>query len=164
METSIFDLARSKGAVSALLYSVFSQACIINPEYSDSATFNHVFDVFAAQTSATSHLVVFQFDQLSGDRKLSDYDSQMLNDSAADITLSIKEGSPVANGFLLASLSAFNSTDAAGTGVITPSLSSSSSSLPSSTLSSSSPSPSTTSGTSLSARLSSGALSLVLTT
>ncbi|KAF9255640.1 hypothetical protein L218DRAFT_883717, partial [Marasmius fiardii PR-910] len=39
-EIDIFALARSKGAVGALLYSLDSFACVVNPEYADPHTFD----------------------------------------------------------------------------------------------------------------------------
>jgi hypothetical protein len=54
-ESDIFSLAHDAGADAALLYSKYSQACIINPAYADPATFDQVMDIFSTQslTSAT---------------------------------------------------------------------------------------------------------------
>ncbi|KDR75876.1 hypothetical protein GALMADRAFT_226525 [Galerina marginata CBS 339.88] len=111
MDEDIFTLARDKGAVSALLYSLTSTACVINPEYSDPSTFDQVFDIFSTQSSTSSHLIEYQFGQLSPQNKsLYAYDSKMLNESANDILRSINSSSPVSPGYLLAVLQAYNAT------------------------------------------------------
>jgi hypothetical protein len=72
LHDDIFTLARDSGAVSAvsqchpihsihidiphkLLFSLYSNACIINPEYANPENFNQVMDIFSTQslTSAT---------------------------------------------------------------------------------------------------------------
>ncbi|KAF9049771.1 hypothetical protein BJ165DRAFT_947767 [Panaeolus papilionaceus] len=112
MNEDIFTLARDKGAVSALLYSLYSAACVINPEYSDPATFDQVFDIFSTQSLTSAHLIEYQFGQLGPQNKsLHNFDSQQLNNSAADITRSIDLGYPVSGGYLLAALRAYNATD-----------------------------------------------------
>jgi hypothetical protein len=54
-DVDIFTLARDAGAEAALLYSIYSQECIINPAYADPATFDQVMDIFSTEslTSAT---------------------------------------------------------------------------------------------------------------
>lgn len=51
MENDIFTLAQNAGAVAALLYSNYSQACVINPAYANPATFNQIMDMYAASFS-----------------------------------------------------------------------------------------------------------------
>uniref|UniRef100_A0A8H7Y7Z3 RING-type domain-containing protein n=1 Tax=Psilocybe cubensis TaxID=181762 RepID=A0A8H7Y7Z3_PSICU len=111
MEVDIFTLARDKGAVSALLFSLYSTACVINREYSDPATFDQVFDIFSTQSSTSSHLIEYQFGQLSANKSLRNYNSAMLNNSANDIQRSINEGVPVSPGYLLTVLQAYNAID-----------------------------------------------------
>lgn len=53
-ENDIFSLARDAGAKAALLYSIYSQECIINPEYADPATFDQVMDIFSTQSLTTA--------------------------------------------------------------------------------------------------------------
>ncbi|CAA7261605.1 unnamed protein product [Cyclocybe aegerita] len=111
MEEDIFTLARDKGAVSAVLYSLYSVACMINPEYSDPATFDQVFDIFSTQSSTSSHLIEYQFGQLGGQNEsIYDYDSQQLNDSREDVMRSTSQNYAVSSGYLLAILQAYNST------------------------------------------------------
>lgn len=53
-EDDIFTLARDRGAKAALLYSIYSQECIINPEYADPTTFDQVLDIFSTQSLTTA--------------------------------------------------------------------------------------------------------------
>ncbi|KAF8906516.1 hypothetical protein CPB84DRAFT_1835038 [Gymnopilus junonius] len=110
-QVDIFTLARDKGAVSALLYSLSAAACIINPFYSDPSSFDQVFDIFSTQSSTSSHLIEYQFGQLSPQNKsIFAYNSQQLNDSFDDVMLLINGSSPVSPGYLLAELQAYNAT------------------------------------------------------
>ncbi|KAK0475511.1 hypothetical protein IW261DRAFT_1494800 [Armillaria novae-zelandiae] len=107
-ELDIFTLARNKGAVSALLYSVYSTACIINPGYSNGETSNHPLDVFSTQRLSSSLLVESQFHQIG--TLNGTYDSQMLNDSAGIIKETLSSGSVTSPTFLFATLEAYNAT------------------------------------------------------
>ncbi|KAF9475532.1 hypothetical protein BDN70DRAFT_813981 [Pholiota conissans] len=112
IDEDIFTLARDMGAVSALLYSLSSVACVINPSYSDPTTFDHVFDIFSSQSSTSSHVIEYQFSQLTPqNQSLFAYDSGKLNQSFSDIERSIDTGIPVSAGYLLAVLRAYNATD-----------------------------------------------------
>ena len=128
MEKDIFTLARDKGAVSAvrtlysiwqagyaylfqLLYSGYSEACVVNTEYSDPQSFDHVFDIFSTQSLTSSRLIEYQFGQLSPrNESLLAYNSQQLNDSASSILLSINQSRPISPEYLLAVLRAHNAT------------------------------------------------------
>lgn len=98
-----------------LLYSHYSLACVINPQYSDSASFDQVFDIFSTQSHTSAQLIEYQFGQL-GPQNTSHfaYDSQQLNDSASDILQSLNVTYPTAPGYLLAALRAYNATDSGG--------------------------------------------------
>jgi len=110
-EVDIFTLARDKGAGAALLYSLYSEACIINPEYADPETFEQVFDIFSTQSRISANLIESQFNESFMNRDLySVYDSQRLNDSFGDIASTIDIGYPVAPGFMFAILRAYNAT------------------------------------------------------
>lgn len=114
MEEDVFTLARDKGAVAALLYSLYSLACVINPEYADPATFDQVFDIFSTQSLTSAHLIEYQFGQLGPQNtSLYEYNSQQLNNSATVIQKSIAVGYPVSAGFLYAVLQAYNATGSA---------------------------------------------------
>ncbi|EAU91210.2 RING-7 protein [Coprinopsis cinerea okayama7 len=113
MDEDIFTMARDRGAVAALLYSLYSLACVINTEYANPSTFDQVFDIFSTQSRTSAHLIEYQFGQLGlpQNRSLFDYNSTMLNNSYDDITKSIEKGYPVSQGYLLAQLQAHNATD-----------------------------------------------------
>ena len=49
-DMDIFTLARDAGAKASLLYSIYSQECIINPAYADPATFDQVMDIFSTES------------------------------------------------------------------------------------------------------------------
>lgn len=111
MEEDVFTLARDKGAVAALLYSLYSLACVINPEYADPGTFDQVFDIFSTQSLTSAHLIEYQFGQLAPQNtSLYEYNSQQLNSSATVIQKSVAVGYPVSAGFLYAVLQAYNAT------------------------------------------------------
>ncbi|SJK96918.1 uncharacterized protein ARMOST_00167 [Armillaria ostoyae] len=107
-EIDIFTLARDKGALSALLYSVYSTACIINPGYSNAETSNYPLDVFSTQSLTSSLLVESQFRQIGTPNGT--YDSQMLNDSAGIIKETLSSGSVTSPAFLFATLKAYDAT------------------------------------------------------
>ncbi|KAG7449504.1 uncharacterized protein BT62DRAFT_962840 [Guyanagaster necrorhizus] len=111
-EIDIFTLARDKGAVSALLYSLYSTACVINPEYADPETFDQVFDIFSTQSLTSAHLIEYQFGQIgsTNDSISGTYNSQSLNDSAAIMNATISLGYATTSGFLYATLRAYNAT------------------------------------------------------
>ncbi|RDB25079.1 hypothetical protein Hypma_007906 [Hypsizygus marmoreus] len=109
-EEDVFTLARDKGAVAALLYSLYSLACVINREYADPATFDQVFDIFSTQSYTSAQLIEYQFGQ-SGPANESiyrQYDSKRLNDSAAVVNTAIMQGSPTSPGYILGILQAYN--------------------------------------------------------
>ena len=133
MDEDIFTLARDKGAVSAvrtlymaagklclhylfqLLYSLYSLACVINPQYSDPQSFDHVFDIFSTQSLTSSLLIEYQFGQLTPQNESHfAYDSQQLNDSSSDILQSLNLNHPISSGYLLAVLQAYNATVSGG--------------------------------------------------
>jgi hypothetical protein len=103
------------GYLFQLLYSLYSQACAINAQYSDPLSFDQVFDIFSTKSLTSSHLIEFQFGQLTPqNNSLFAYDSQQLNDSASSILQSINESLPISPGYLLAVLRAHNATDPGG--------------------------------------------------
>ncbi|TFK21960.1 hypothetical protein FA15DRAFT_54519 [Coprinopsis marcescibilis] len=111
MEVDIFTLARDKGAV-ALLYSLDSQECVINPEYADPETFDQVFDIFSTNSRNNARMIEYQFGQLSPQQgNILNYDSKRLNDSHEDISKSIESGKARSEGYLYVVLRAWNATD-----------------------------------------------------
>lgn len=105
----IFTLARDRGAVSALLYSLYSSACIINPYYSNPQNFDQVFDIFSTQSLTSAQLIEYQF--ISINKTLySDYDPQRLNGSFAIINSTMGAGYSTGAGYMFATLRAYNAT------------------------------------------------------
>jgi len=111
-EEDVFTLARDKGAVAALLYSLYSFACVINTEYADPETFDQVFDIFSTQSLTSASLIEYQFGQFGSTNQsiYGVYDSKRLNDSAAMINTTLQVGTPPEPGYLYAILQAYNST------------------------------------------------------
>ncbi|KAF9551423.1 hypothetical protein CPC08DRAFT_647615, partial [Agrocybe pediades] len=60
MDTDVFSLAQSKGALSAVLYSLFSTICILNREFLASSV-GHDLDIFIPLSKAASLLIESQF-------------------------------------------------------------------------------------------------------
>ncbi|EIW63620.1 uncharacterized protein TRAVEDRAFT_112619 [Trametes versicolor FP-101664 SS1] len=109
MEDDIFTLARDRGAVAALLYSLKSVTCFINPEYSNPAKFDQVMDIFATQNLTSSQLIEDQFENSSS--KYYWFSASTLNDSSAVIQTAIVNHTMPQAGYLFATLAAWNATD-----------------------------------------------------
>ncbi|KZO95511.1 hypothetical protein CALVIDRAFT_515779 [Calocera viscosa TUFC12733] len=112
MEDDIFTLAQERGAISALLYSQYSQACLINAEYL-SPEFDKLIDVFATTSAKTAGLIESQFEQVNStfyyyDAALLNASALLVNESLADLTA----GTPT---YLVAELHASNATGNATT-------------------------------------------------
>ncbi|KAL0576655.1 hypothetical protein V5O48_005315 [Marasmius crinis-equi] len=114
-EIDVFTLARDKGAVAALLYSLYSTGCVINPEYADPQTFDQVFDIFSTQSLTSSRLIDYQFGQIGNETLTplySSYNSSRLNESSSMVGNSINSGYAMGPGYLFATLVAYNATNA----------------------------------------------------
>ncbi|KAF9501495.1 hypothetical protein BDN71DRAFT_1501208 [Pleurotus eryngii] len=107
LEIDIFTLARDKGAKAALLYSIYSKACLINAEYLD-PTFDKVFDIFSTQSLTSAQFIEEQFRNANGTFRW--YDSQNLNNSGEIVNATIKARTPTEPNYLLATLRAYNAT------------------------------------------------------
>ncbi|KAG1890256.1 hypothetical protein F4604DRAFT_1568195 [Suillus subluteus] len=117
-EVDIFTMANSSGAQSALLYSLYSNTCLINQEYADPANFDQVFDIFSTQSISVSRNIQYEFGQ-DGPTNLSlygNFDATTLNASATTISQFITSGYPTVPGYLLATLQAYNATGTNSTG------------------------------------------------
>ncbi|KIY73044.1 hypothetical protein CYLTODRAFT_434414 [Cylindrobasidium torrendii FP15055 ss-10] len=112
MEIDIFTLARDKGATGALLYSLYSQACIINPEYADPETFDQVFDIYSTKSLTSAHLIEYQFGQIGSENKTlgGDYDAKKLDNYSQIMNDTINAGYATQPGYLYATLWAYNAT------------------------------------------------------
>lgn len=113
----IFTMANNSGAQSALLYSLYSNTCIINPEYADPANFDQVFDIFSTQSHSVSKNIEYEFGQGGANSSLyGNFDAATLNASVTTIGQSIMSGYPTVPGYLLATLQAWNATGVNSTG------------------------------------------------
>ncbi|KAF9268888.1 hypothetical protein L218DRAFT_954315 [Marasmius fiardii PR-910] len=115
-EIDIFTLARDKGAVAALLYSLNSFACVINPEYADPQNFDQVFDIFSTQSLTSSRLIEYQFGQLGSMNETfasayNNYNPSRLNASYDMVHSSIENGNVLGPGYLIAALTSYNATE-----------------------------------------------------
>ncbi|KAL5528495.1 hypothetical protein ACEPAF_7631 [Sanghuangporus sanghuang] len=106
MEDDVFTLARDRGAVAALLYSQWSEACIINAEYQDPATFDQVFDIFSTKSLVTARTVENAFTNVN-QTLYGNYNAETLNATFDNVTNGISSGQ-ASSGYLLATLTAAN--------------------------------------------------------
>lgn len=109
LEDDIFTLAREQGAVGAVLFSEWSDACIINPEYANPENFDQVMDIFSTQNLASARVIEGQFEAINVSTYGS-FDPASLNSSQAVINDTLQAGYPTAPGYLWATLSAYNAT------------------------------------------------------
>lgn len=105
----IFTLANDRGAIGALLYSEWSRACIINPDYALSGTYNRLMDIFSTQSLASARVILGQL-EVTNTNVYSDYNPATLNASQATINETLAAGYPTAPGYLWATLAAYNAT------------------------------------------------------
>jgi len=110
----IFTLARDRGAVAALLYSLHSTRCEITPAYADPANFDNVMDIFATTSLDGSQFIEIQFGAIN-ETEFGHFDANLLNQSAAEIGNTIANGTVLEKGFMVASLVAYNATGDNGT-------------------------------------------------
>ncbi|KAF8757228.1 RING-like zinc finger [Rhizoctonia solani] len=104
-DTDIFTSARDRGAVAALLYSTKSQACLINPSYSDADEFDRILDIFATKDKFAARLIESLFTNVN--KTYRSFNSKLLNESY----LAINNTDSFAQvPFLMASLTAWNAT------------------------------------------------------
>lgn len=100
-----------------LLYSLYSSACIINPEYADPEVFDQVFDIFSTQSNYASHQIEYSFNQVN--TNYSWYDSERLNASYQSVSETYQTNATPDSGYLFATLTAYNASGSAnitGTG------------------------------------------------
>ncbi|KAJ3523484.1 hypothetical protein NMY22_g11419 [Coprinellus aureogranulatus] len=117
-DTDIFTLAQSKGAVSAVLYSSYSETCLLAPDFQAShyASSSGI-DIFVTASRTDGAIIDYQFGQLDAapGQSLTEYDATVINASYADVTDSIEKEYPVSGGYLLTTLEAWNATEDAFT-------------------------------------------------
>ncbi|KZT28992.1 hypothetical protein NEOLEDRAFT_1154075 [Neolentinus lepideus HHB14362 ss-1] len=107
----IFTLARDRGAKAALLYSEYSQACVINPDYANPDNFEQVMDIFSTQSLTSAKLIEYQFTTTTVNKTLyGDYNASLLNASAAVINNTMNTGTMNISSYIFAELKAYNAT------------------------------------------------------
>ncbi|GJE92148.1 hypothetical protein PsYK624_083010 [Phanerochaete sordida] len=104
----VFTLARDRGAVSALLYSLYSETCVIAPVYADPATFDHVLDIFTATSLNGSLNIETQYKNAGA--PLYAFDASALNASASAVNATLTTGEVTSPGLVYALLVAGNAT------------------------------------------------------
>ncbi|KAI0827253.1 hypothetical protein BC628DRAFT_1368527 [Trametes gibbosa] len=109
----IFTLAKERGAVAAVLYSLTSPACQINPQYTSQARMGPALDVYATQSLSSSALIENEFLNLDNSGVYYSFNPATLNASSSMITNAIANGTVSGPGFMLATLnSSPNASDA----------------------------------------------------
>lgn len=109
MEDDIFTLARDRGAVSALLYSVYSERCVINPEYADPENFDQVMDIFSSPSLSASQMIEVEYKALNQSR-YQNFNATLLNETAAIVNTTLAIGNVKTANYLFATLIASNAT------------------------------------------------------
>ncbi|KAG8681452.1 hypothetical protein FRC11_001096, partial [Ceratobasidium sp. 423] len=108
-ETDIFTSARDRGAVAALLYSNKSEACLINPSYTNETEFDQILDIFATKKRSAATLILSQFNNVN--KTYRSFNSKLLNESYLSVIDAVNSSSSGAQpSFLMAVLRAWNST------------------------------------------------------
>ncbi|KAL1741006.1 hypothetical protein HDZ31DRAFT_67355 [Schizophyllum fasciatum] len=101
-DTDIFTLAKSKGAVAGLLYSLESAACLIDPSFAG----HQPFDILATQSRSSGQLIAGRFGQ--NDAPYSKYDATKLDESYDDIQAISAGNTPAGANYLWAQVDAYN--------------------------------------------------------
>ncbi|KAG8696565.1 hypothetical protein FRC08_007072 [Ceratobasidium sp. 394] len=110
MEIDIFTNARDRGAVAALLYSTQSEACLINPEYTEPDNFDQILDIFATKKKSAARLIESQFTNVNN--TYASFNSKRLNESYLAVMETVNGSSSRSKPppFLMAALTASNAT------------------------------------------------------
>ncbi|KAI0339775.1 hypothetical protein BDW22DRAFT_1431273 [Trametopsis cervina] len=109
-EVDIFTAAKERGAIAALLYSVYSERCIINTEYADPQYFDQVMDIFSSPNLASSQMIEVEYNALNQSR-YRDFNATLLNDTASLVNATLTNGTIKAPNYLFATLIAANATE-----------------------------------------------------
>ncbi|EKM54537.1 uncharacterized protein PHACADRAFT_196967 [Phanerochaete carnosa HHB-10118-sp] len=109
MEDDIFTLARDRGAVSALLYSAYSERCVINPDYANPENFDQVMDIFSSPSLSASQMIEVEYKALN-QSQYQNFNATLLDESVAIVNASLTLGTIKAPNFLFAALVASNAT------------------------------------------------------
>ncbi|CAE6522568.1 unnamed protein product [Rhizoctonia solani] len=108
-DTDIFTSARDRGAIAALLYSTKSEACLINPSYTNADEFDQILDIFATKKRSAARLIESQFTNVN--KTYRSFNSKLLNESYLSVLDAVNGSSSGSQpSFLMAVLRAWNST------------------------------------------------------
>ncbi|KAJ9118676.1 hypothetical protein QFC22_003896 [Naganishia vaughanmartiniae] len=102
----IFTLARDRGAIAALLYTTTAESCLLNDEYINN--FEKPIDVFATNGKDRAKLIDDQFQNTN--QTFWYYNGALLNESGALVNQSLVSEDVPTRTFLIATLTARNST------------------------------------------------------
>ncbi|KAJ9101202.1 hypothetical protein QFC21_003421 [Naganishia friedmannii] len=102
----IFTLARDRGAIAALLYTTTAESCLLNDEYINN--FEKPIDVFATNGKDRAKLIDDQFQNTN--QTFWYYNGALLNESGALVNQSLISEDVPTRTFLIATLTARNST------------------------------------------------------
>jgi len=91
-----------------LLYSQYSNACLINTEYLNTSEFNRLFDIFSTKRLADSNIIEAQFARIP--EQYYNYSAAGLNASNNQIVSAVRSGATNQQGYFIATLEAFNAT------------------------------------------------------
>ncbi|WOO76999.1 E3 ubiquitin-protein ligase RNF13 [Vanrija pseudolonga] len=106
-EWDMITLARDRGAVSALLYTLYSSACLLNQNYIQN--FEKPLDVFCTSSKDTARLFNSQF--VNTNDTYFYFNAQQLNNSASDVNTTLAGGNLPHMSYLAATIVARNDTD-----------------------------------------------------
>ncbi|CAE6366484.1 unnamed protein product [Rhizoctonia solani] len=108
-DMDIFTSARDRGAIAALLYSTKSEACLINPLYTNADEFDQILDIFATKKRSAARLIESQFTNVN--KTYHSFNSKLLNESYLAVTNAVNSSNSGSQPpFLMAVLRAWNST------------------------------------------------------
>ncbi|KAI0690118.1 hypothetical protein BC835DRAFT_1366082 [Cytidiella melzeri] len=108
-EIDIFTAAKTRGAVAALLYSVYSERCKINSEYSEPENFDQVMDIFSSPDLSASQIIEVEYNALN-QSKYRDFNATLLNATASLVNNSLTYQNFSRPNYLFATLVAANAT------------------------------------------------------
>ncbi|KAI0085162.1 hypothetical protein BDY19DRAFT_458827 [Irpex rosettiformis] len=114
-EIDIFTAARDRGAVAALLYSVYSERCIINSGYADPQNFDQIMDIFSSPNLVASQTIQTAFRALN-QTKYRDFNATLLNATASLVNDSLTNPASLKPNYLFAQLIAANATQGPSAG------------------------------------------------
>ncbi|KAH9848567.1 hypothetical protein C2E23DRAFT_889017 [Lenzites betulinus] len=111
-DRDIFTLARERGAVAAVLYSLTSPVCQISPQFVSQARMNPILDIYTTNSLSSSALIENEFLNLDKSGEYYSFNPAALNASSSTIENVVVNHTVSGPGFMFATLTASNATDA----------------------------------------------------